>query len=103
MLRASDADREQAVGILCTAAGEGRLTLAELDARLDAALTARTIDELVTVTADLPGGIRPRATAQVEPAAGRWAVLRSLLASGGAAHSLLALKLSAEEDGAATP
>jgi len=38
MLRASDADRERAVDILCTAAGEGRLTRAELDDRLEAAL-----------------------------------------------------------------
>ena len=83
MLRASDADRDQAVGILCTAAGEGRLTLAELDGRLEAALTARTIGELVTVTADLPGGIAPPAAAQAEPDASRWAVLRALLASGG--------------------
>ncbi|HXL87592.1 MAG TPA: DUF1707 domain-containing protein [Streptosporangiaceae bacterium] len=88
-LRASDADREQAVDILCIAAGEGRLTRAELDERLEAALTARTIGELATVTADLPGGTTPPVAGQVlaslrdDPNASRWAVLRSLLASGG--------------------
>jgi hypothetical protein len=55
-LRASDADRELAVDILRVAAGEGRLTLAELDERLETALTARTIGELAALTADLPGG-----------------------------------------------
>jgi len=36
------------------AAGDGRLTATELDERVEAALTARTKDELVTLTADLP-------------------------------------------------
>jgi hypothetical protein len=41
--RASDADRDTAVDILCAAAADGRLTLAELDERAGAALSARTI------------------------------------------------------------
>jgi hypothetical protein len=88
-LRASDADREQAVDILCTAAGEGRLTRDELDDRLEAALSARTIGELAIATADLPGGITSPAVGQTpssvwdDPNASRWTVLRSLLASGG--------------------
>lgn len=55
-LRASHADRELAVDILRTSAGDGRLTAAELDQRLETALTARTIGELAALTADLPGG-----------------------------------------------
>ena len=53
-LRASDADREQIVDVLQTAAGDGRLTPEELDERLGLALTARTYDELATLITDLP-------------------------------------------------
>ena len=61
-LRASDDDRDRAVERLRVAAGDGRLTAAELDERLDAALTARTSGELAALTADLPetGGIAAR-------------------------------------------
>ena len=53
-LRASDEDRDRVVDVLRVAAGDGRLSATELDERLDAALTARTIGELAAVTADLP-------------------------------------------------
>jgi hypothetical protein len=65
-LRASDEDRDRAVEILRVAVGDGRLSAAEFDERLDVALTARTIGELAALTADLPevaanvGGIAPR-------------------------------------------
>jgi hypothetical protein len=54
--RASHADRDRAVEILRVAAGDGRLTAAELDERLEAALTARTGSELAALTADLQAG-----------------------------------------------
>ena len=66
-LRASHEDRDRAVEILRVAAGDGRLTAAELDERLEAALTARTTSELAVLTADLPavagqpGGVAPQA------------------------------------------
>jgi Domain of unknown function (DUF1707) len=66
-LRASDADRDRAVEVLRVAAGDGRLSAAELDERLDVALTARTVGELAALTADLPevaahvDGIAPQA------------------------------------------
>jgi hypothetical protein len=61
-LRASDRDRDQVVEILQVAAGDGRLSLTELDERLDAALSARTIGELKGLTADLPlEGMPPQA------------------------------------------
>ena len=41
-LRVSHADRDRVVDILNVAAGDGRLSAAELDERLEAALTART-------------------------------------------------------------
>lgn len=53
-LRVSDADRERAAEILREAAGEGRLTLDELDQRLDQAYAAKTYADLETVTRDLP-------------------------------------------------
>jgi len=53
-LRASHADRDRIVEILSAAAGDGRLTAAELDERLQAALSARTNNELAVLTADLP-------------------------------------------------
>jgi class 3 adenylate cyclase len=52
-LLASHADRDRVVDILRTAAGDGRLTADELDQRLEAALTARTLADLDPLLADL--------------------------------------------------
>jgi hypothetical protein len=66
-LRASHEDRDRVAEMLRIAAGDGRLTAAELDERLGVALTARTIGELTALTADLAevadpvGGIAARA------------------------------------------
>ena len=85
--RASDADRDIAADVLCAAVGDGRLTLDELDDRLGAALSARTITELAALIADLPGrrieGPAPD-HARNPPARSdalqlsRWSVLQSL-------------------------
>lgn len=53
-LRASDSDRERVADILRQAAGDGRLTMEELDERLDAVYTAKTYAELEPITKDLP-------------------------------------------------
>ena len=53
-LRASDADRERVANVLREAAGDGRLTMEELDERLDAVYTAKTYAELEPITRDLP-------------------------------------------------
>ncbi|MFH0522166.1 DUF1707 domain-containing protein [Streptomyces sp. M41] len=53
-LRASHADRDRVVDVLRIAAGDGLLTADELDGRLEAALSARTLSELAVLTADLP-------------------------------------------------
>lgn len=61
-LRASDRERDQVVEIRQVAAGDGRLTAAGLDERLDGALRARTRDELARLTVDLPSeGMPPQA------------------------------------------
>jgi uncharacterized protein DUF1707 len=52
-LRASDAERERTADVLRRAAGEGRLTVEELDERLDAAYAARTRSELERLVADV--------------------------------------------------
>ncbi|MFI6083013.1 DUF1707 domain-containing protein [Streptomyces sp. NPDC051217] len=92
-LRASHADRERVVDVLRIAAGDGLLTADELDERLEAALSARTLSELAPLTADLPpvpvtGGM---AAAEVKDVvrieqvhsgpierAGRWVVPRTM-------------------------
>jgi Domain of unknown function (DUF1707)/Cell wall-active antibiotics response 4TMS YvqF len=53
-VRASDAEREAVVERLRVATVEGRLTLSELTERTEAAYTALTRGELVSITADLP-------------------------------------------------
>jgi hypothetical protein len=54
LLRVSDADREQVTERLREAAGQGRITLDELDTRIDATYAAKTYGELEVVTRDLP-------------------------------------------------
>ena len=88
--RASDADRDTAVDILCAAVAEGRLTLTELDERVGATLSARTIYELAALIADLPRPWTPvpaSASVRVSPPAPpgwasrapeRWSLLQSL-------------------------
>ncbi len=53
-VRASHTDRDQVVDIIRDAAAEGRLTIEELDQRVELALGARTLRELATLTRDLP-------------------------------------------------
>lgn len=104
-LRASDADRDITVDILCAAVGDGRLTLAELEDRAGAALSARTCAQLAALIADLSGrqytspthglelahgggnrpprGERPRpgdaAAGSGAPTPSRWSLIQSLM------------------------
>ena len=94
-LRASDADRDVAADILCAAVADGRLTLAELDERLEDVLSARTLRELARLISDLPRAqvpgpvrhaVRPAAPPPARPeppVETRWALLQSLLAPAG--------------------
>jgi hypothetical protein len=61
-LRASDADRERTVTALRHHALEGRLTVDELDERVERAYAARTLRELAELQADLPAARTPPAT-----------------------------------------
>lgn len=62
-IRCSDAEREQARHHLAEAAGEGRLTVDEVEERLTRVAAARYRDELAETTADLP----PRAASVSSP------------------------------------
>ena len=66
-LRASHADREQAVGVLKAAFVQGRLAKDEFDLRMAQALASRTYAELAALSADLPAGLT---AARPEPARG---------------------------------
>ena len=68
-LRASHADREQAIEVLKAAFVQGRLTKGEFDARVGQGFASRTYAELAAVTADLPAApavAPPRTAAQAE-------------------------------------
>jgi hypothetical protein len=89
-LRLSHADRDRVVGWLNAALGEGRLTLAEFEERVDAVLRAKTYRDVEPYLADLPVTVapgRPTAPDVVElrnfasslKRNGRWAVPRRLV------------------------
>jgi hypothetical protein len=69
-LRASDADRERIADRLREAAADGRLTMDELDERLDAVYAAKTYAELAPITHDLPDGGPGYVPAPSPPASG---------------------------------
>jgi len=54
LMRVSDSDREQAADVLREAAGHGRITMDELDERLELAYAAKTYADLAAVIRDLP-------------------------------------------------
>ena len=58
-MRASLADREQAIDTLKAAFAQGRLTKDELDERVARALVPLTYAELASLTDDLPPGMTP--------------------------------------------
>lgn len=92
-LRASHEDRDRVVELLRVAAGDGRLTAEELDARLEEAMTARTYAELAALTRDLPAapglgmmlaGEQPKELVRIDCGSssirrdGRWVVPRRM-------------------------
>ena len=72
-LRASDFDRDVAADMLCAAVADGRISLAELDQRLEDVLSARTLRQIARVMSDLPdtGRAGSRRPASGRPASGR--------------------------------
>ncbi|SDK84409.1 DUF1707 SHOCT-like domain-containing protein [Nonomuraea jiangxiensis] len=75
----SERDREQAVELVQQAYAEGRLDPAELERRLDLALTATSAQELEPILGDLPDEVvRLRSTGGRVTRAGDWQVPRRL-------------------------
>jgi hypothetical protein len=87
-LRASDAERERVAKLVSDAAGEGRLTLAEAEERMDLIYATKFRHELDTFVADLPDGA-PRPRPATTPA-GRFAVVPRRLR----VHATVAVVLS---------
>lgn len=58
-MRISDVERDQVAEVLREAAAEGRITLDELDERIDATYTAKTYADLEPLTVDLPDPAGP--------------------------------------------
>ncbi len=85
-LLASHADRDRVVEVLRIAAGDGRLTADELDQRLEAALTARTLADLeplldgltAAAAAEVPDLVRIECGSGSAKRDGSWAVPRRL-------------------------
>jgi hypothetical protein len=65
--RASDSEREWIVGLLRTAAADGRITIEELDERSAAAYSAVTRSELEALIDDLPKPLPPPASRMPAP------------------------------------
>jgi phage shock protein PspC (stress-responsive transcriptional regulator) len=76
-LRADDAEREQVIDELRAHGAVGRLTLEELESRVDDALTAKTRRDLVLLLHDLPSlpATGARATPATRPSLGGLALL----------------------------
>jgi len=77
-IRVSDADRDRVTAQLRDHFAAGRITPAELDERLSAALNAKTFGDLRPIMADLPGPVpAPLGAAPPSPrATPAWAVRR---------------------------
>jgi Domain of unknown function (DUF1707)/Cell wall-active antibiotics response 4TMS YvqF len=84
-LRISDAERHQVSEMLRDAAGDGRLTIDELDERIEAVYAAKTYADLVPVTVDLPGAAAILPKAAFTPAASSAARVQPL--GPGSSHS----------------
>jgi hypothetical protein len=82
-LRASHADRDRIAEQLRVAAGDGRLTMDELDERLEKALNAKTGSELAALVTDLPAVVAGSALAMPSQAKER---ARIEVSSGSAAR-----------------
>jgi len=93
-LRVSDADREAVAELLREAAGDGRITLDELDERLAAAYQARTYGDFEPLLRDLPSDAPAAGTVEGETLRinapfndagrnGRWTVPPRVVATAG--------------------
>jgi Domain of unknown function (DUF1707) len=75
-LRASHADREQAIEMLKAAFVQGMLAKDEFDARVSQAFASRTYADLAALTADLPAGLAAAKPTHPAPAQGEQKAVR---------------------------
>ncbi len=68
-MRVSNDDRERIARVLHDSMAEGRLTVTELEERLDKVYAAKTFADLEPLTRDLPAGAQTRSVAVPQPAA----------------------------------
>lgn len=64
-MRCSDADRDRAGAVVRESLGEGRISIAELDDRLDRVYRAQTYGDLAIAMADLPAWTMPGTSSPV--------------------------------------
>lgn len=95
-MRASHADRERVAQILHTALSEGRITVQELEERLDTVYQAKTLAELEPPIADLPKV--PMGT--LEPATSREPVLDRRIGGAPGSAASVAVMSGASRKGA---
>jgi len=86
-IRCSDADRERTCERVRVAAGEGRLTMTELEERLSSVYAATYDHELAALTTDLPEAAAPQT--------GWWAILAQVRAQLAAELTVLLGRTSA--------
>jgi len=98
-LRASDADRERVADHLRRAAGDGQLTMEELDERLQGAHGARTRGDLARLTADLQPVADRGADDELHPAAAPRAGTFTVRRGEGGARWLVAIMGGLERRG----
>jgi Domain of unknown function (DUF1707) len=99
-VRASDSERDQLVALLQGHFADGRLTQAELEERVGAALVARTRGQLDALTADLPDAeTRPARPAWPAIVLERWllCLLLCVHPAAGLIYWLLCRRSTAEE------
>ena len=82
-LRASHADREQAIEMLKAAYVQGMLAKDEFDLRVGQAFASRTYADLAALTTDLPAGLAAAAPARSPAPARRRPMARAAAGSGG--------------------
>jgi Domain of unknown function (DUF1707) len=75
-VRASHADREQAISVLKAAFAQGLLDKHEFDLRVGQALGSRTYADLATVTAGLPSGLTAAGPLRTPAQAQDWLTMK---------------------------
>jgi hypothetical protein len=94
-MRVSNDDRERVARILHDSMAEGRLTVTELEERLDKVYAAKTFGELEPVVRDLPAGNQASAVAVPQPAA----PLTNRVGGRGTSSSAIAIMSGSERKG----